>query len=311
MAFEEHLRILKNGVKTWNNWRAREDSPSEPDLSKADLSRMDLTRADLSGTNLEEADLSNAILEDVIAVNANLRKANLKEALIYYVNFCYADLSGANFDFVWMDSVMFGETNLSGALGLELCMHVDRSFIDEQTLRISGPLPISFLRGCGLSDTLIAYLPSLLNDAIQFYSCFISYSSKDQQIAERLYADLQNKGVRCWFAPQDLRIGEKIRSRIDESIRKYDKLLLILSKYSVASDWVEKEVETAMEQETKIKRTILFPIRLDDAVMKIDSGWPADIRRTRNIGDFRRWKIHKNYHRAFERLIRDLKAEVL
>jgi hypothetical protein len=43
------------------------------------------------------------------------------------------------------------------------------------------------------------------NQAFQHYSCFISYSAKDQEFAERLHADLQNKGVRCWFAPHDLK----------------------------------------------------------------------------------------------------------
>jgi TIR domain len=37
-------------------------------------------------------------------------------------------------------------------------------------------------------------------------SCFISYLTKDQEFADRLYADLQNKGVQCWFAPHDLPI---------------------------------------------------------------------------------------------------------
>ena len=50
-----------------------------------------------------------------------------------------------------------------------------------------------------------------------------------------------------------------------------------LSKNSVQSEWVEKEVETAMEKESEHHRTVLFPIRLDDAVMAIESGWPADI----------------------------------
>ena len=146
-------------------------------------------------------------------------------------------------------------------------------------------------------------------EPIQFYSCFISYSSKDQPFAERLHSELQGKGVRCWYAPEDLKIGEKIRVGIDESIRIHDKLLLVLSKKSVASDWVEKEVETAMEKERQQKRVVLFPIRLDDAVMKIETGWPADIRRSRNIGDFKKWKTHDTYQKAFERLLRDLKAK--
>jgi hypothetical protein len=144
--------------------------------------------------------------------------------------------------------------------------------------------------------------------ACRFYSCFISYSSKDQKFAERLHADLQNKGVRCWYAPEDLKIGEKIRVGIDESIRVHDKLLLILSKNSMENEWVEKEVETAMERERRQKRVILFPIRLDDAVLGAESGWAADVRRSRNMGDFRRWKSHDMYSKAFEKLLRDLKA---
>jgi hypothetical protein len=86
-------------------------------------------------------------------------------------------------------------------------------------------------------------------------------------------------------------------------------LRLVLSKHSVASDWVEKEVETAMEQERRQKRTVLFPIRLDDAIMKAEVGWAGDIKRSRNVGDFRRWKDHDTYQRGFDRLLRDLKAE--
>ena len=59
----------------------------------------------------------------------------------------------------------------------------------------------------------------------------------------------QGKGVRCWFAPEDLPWGEKIRPGIDQAIRKHEKLLLVLSAQSVISDWVEQEVETAFERE--------------------------------------------------------------
>jgi hypothetical protein len=54
---------------------------------------------------------------------------------------------------------------------------------------------------------------------------------------------------------------------------------------------------------------VLFPIRVDNAVMEIESGWPALIKRTRQIGDFTGWKDHDSYKRAFERPLRDLKAE--
>jgi hypothetical protein len=66
--------------------------------------------------------------------------------------------------------------------------------------------------------------------------------------------------------------------------------------------------EIKFETERKQRRTVLFPIRLDDAVMKTEEAWAADIRRTRHIGDFREWKDHDEYQKAFGRLMRDLKA---
>jgi hypothetical protein len=154
---------------------------------------------------------------------------------------------------------------------------------------------------------LIDYLP-LLSQAIQHYSCFISYSTKDQEFADRLRADLQNKGVSCWLASHDLPIGGKILDAVDEAIRLRNKVLLILSVHSIGSSWVEKEVKKALEEEDTLqpKQTVLFPIRLDDAVMKTKEAWAGLVRRDRNIGDFTRWKDHDNYQQSFARVLRDL-----
>jgi hypothetical protein len=72
---------------------------------------------------------------------------------------------------------------------------------------------------------------------------------------------------------------------------------------------VEQEVETALARERQQGTTILFPVRIDNTVMALDTGWPALIRNTRNVGDFRRWKQHAPYQKAFDRLLRDLTAE--
>jgi hypothetical protein len=203
-----------------------------------------------------------------------------------------------------LDSV-FGNVDLTGVIGLETCVHHGPSIIDHRTLERSGRLPLSFLRGVGLPDNLIEYLPSLLHQAIQHYSCFISYSTKDQEFAERLHADLQNKGVRCWFAPHDLRIGDKILDEIDAAIRLRDKVLLILSEHSIKSDWVEDEVSAGFEEERKRGQIVLFPVRLDEMVMETNEAWAAKLR-ARLIGDFRRWKDHDAYKDSFERVVRDL-----
>jgi TIR domain/Pentapeptide repeats (8 copies) len=342
VANEEHLRIFNQGVDGWNKWRLLEHG-IRPNLSntalsifgkrrnfsKIDLSDTDLRETILFGANLSKANLADADLSGSDLDTAKLAGANLKGCNLTYTRFVFATLRGANLSSTnlvgtnlqhanlekanlkgaILSGAILADVNLSGAKNLHYCKHQTPSALDFRTLQISGELPIVFLRGCGLPETVIEFLPSLLNKAIDFYSCFISYSSRDQVFTERLHADLQAKGVRCWFAPDHLRIGDKIRVAIDESIRKYEKLLLVLSKHSVESAWVEKEVETALEQERQQKRTILFPIKLDNSVMKIESGWPADIKRTRNIGDFQFWKNHDQYKKAFDRLLRDLKAD--
>jgi uncharacterized protein YjbI with pentapeptide repeats len=342
VANEEHLALLRQGVAIWNNWRHRNPN-IRANLGGANLSGAELSRADLSGANLREAELSrtnltlaNLGLADLSGANltlanltradlsganltsadfsganlsgADLTRADLAGADLYYSLLVEANLSEANLSRVELLNTIFAGTHLSQTVGLDECHHSGPSTIDFRTLSQSGNLPISFLRGCGLPDNLIDYLPSLRGDASEFYSCFISYSAKDQVFAERLHADLQNKNVRCWFAPHDLPIGAKTWDAIDEEIRLRDKLLLILSKASIASEWVEDEVNKAYAEERSRKETVLFPIRIDNAATTTAEPWAAKLRDQRNIGDFRQWKKPAEYQKSLDRLLRDLKA---
>ena len=75
------------------------------------------------------------------------------------------------------------------------------------------------------------------------------------------------------------------------------------------SGWTSTtEVEAAFEKEDRQKGLVLFLIRLDDAVMETDRAWAAKIRREKHIGDFRNWKDRDSFRKAFDRLLRDLKA---
>jgi uncharacterized protein YjbI with pentapeptide repeats len=306
MANEQHLATIRQSVMAWNRWVERH-YPVRADLSNAHLQGLNLGDAYLSSSNLSCSNLSFADLSSADLTNANLTGANLKGA-----NLSRAKLTGANFSMARIGYTTFASNDLSSIIGLENVQHIGPSSIGIDTIYLSnGNIPEGFLRACGVPDEFINHTKPLAKKAFDFYSCFISYSSKNQAFVEHLYADLQAKGVRCWFAPEDLKIGEEIRVGIDESIRKHDKLLIILSKESVMSEWVKKEVETAMEKERSQKRIVLFPIRLDNTIMKIETGWAADIRRTRNIGDFRKWKDPDLYQRAFNRLLRDLNAAEL
>jgi hypothetical protein len=103
------------------------------------------------------------------------------------------------------------------------------------------------------------------------------------------------------------RIGSKTWDEIDAAIRLRDKVLLILSELSIKSDWVEDEVLKGFAEERRRAQTVLFPLRLDDAVMDTAEAWAVKLRDQRHIGDFRRWKDHDSYKKSFDRVLRDPK----
>ena len=103
----------------------------------------------------------------------------------------------------------------------------------------------------------------------EYYSCFISYSSKDQEFAARLHDDLSHVGVRSWLDARELKIGDRLSDAIDKAIQAHDKVLLVLSESSVQSPWVIREVNNSLRLEQSRRKTVLFPIRLDDAVFRV------------------------------------------
>ena len=293
-------------------------------LANAECIDADFVHADLNSANLNNAAFGRAHFREANLENANLCGVNLRRSDLSIANLNGADLSGAHLSYANFRAASLIETDLSDAVfvetglgnvdltetkGLDRCKHFGPSTVDHRTLERSKNVPLSFWQGCGLPDGLIDYMPSLVGDAIHFYSCFISYSSKDQEFADRIHADLQSKGVRCWFAPHDLPIGAKTWDGIDEAIRARDKMLLILSKAAVASDWVEDEVTTAFAEERRRKKLVLFPVRLDDIVMETKEPWAGKLRDNRNIGDFTRWKEYDAYQVTFERVLKGLQAE--
>ena len=290
MATSEHLAILKQGVEAWNEWRVANPS-IQPDVSDADLHSAGLAFANLSGTNLCRADLSGASL-----FYANLRSANLSGANVENAGFC---------------GTAIADVDLSDVKGLESVLHFAPSTIGIDTVyRSKGKIPEIFLLGCGVPEEFIANIPSLIGAMrpIEFYSAFISYSSKDEEFAKRLHSRLRDDRVRVWFAPEDLKIGDKLEPAIDEAIRIYDKLMVVLSRSSIESAWVESEVRKALKKEAGRNETVLFPIRLDDAVMETTQQWAYELRRQRHVGDFRNWKDHEAFENAYARLLRDLSA---
>jgi hypothetical protein len=296
---------------------------SEADLRGAGMTLAILAKADLTGANLKVVNIAGADLRGANFTGANLERANLSFANLREANLSGAILSQAKLNQADLAEAHVGGTILAGVdlsetKGLESVKHLAPSSIGIDTIyRSKGNIPHLFLRQAGVPDLFITFMPELVSTGIEFYSLFISYSAEDHGFAQRLHADLQARGVGCWFAPHDMRSGKKVLEQIDAAIRVYDKLLLILSPASMESNWVKTEIAKARKREVEEGRRILFPIRLCDfeqvrpwILFDSDIGWDLaqDIREY-FIPDFSKWKDHDAYKLAFDRLLKDLQGK--
>jgi hypothetical protein len=220
MANQDHLDILKQGVDVWNQWR--KDHPDiQPNLSAAYLRETDLRRANFSHADLSEANLEGANLNKANLISANLGGANLRRADLRRAHFRGADLGGAYLDGADLRGAVlqaslyaahlrgadlsgahlpgadlsgasiiqtsFGDRDLRVIKGLDTVQHRGPSPLSINTIYLSeGNVPVAFLKGTGAPDTFIDYFKAILNLPIQYYSCFISYSNKDEIFARRL-----------------------------------------------------------------------------------------------------------------------------
>ena len=119
MANEEHLKIIKQGVEAWNNWR--EENPdvkpnlSEADLSEVSLREVDLSEVSLSWADLREADLFGADLFKADFFRADLSGADLSGANLNGTDLFRADLIGANLIGANLNEADLSEADLSEA----------------------------------------------------------------------------------------------------------------------------------------------------------------------------------------------------
>ena len=294
----------------------------EADLSQADLREADLSKADLRGADLRGANLSKADLREADLRKANLRKANLREA-----NLIRTDLNGANLQFASFGFTIFSDAKIDSYHHLELVRHRGPSYIDTKTLeRAQGQLPEKFLLGCGLKkwEILSAQLynlnlsPSQITDIVyevdrlrnenplQIHNLFISYSRNDSAFVDCLEPYFSKKEISYWRDIHDAPAGP-LESIVVRAMHHNPTVLLIFSKESVNSDWVEFEITKARKLEKELGRNVLCPIALDDSWE--NCGWSKVLMtqvRKYNVLDFSNWQDKGFLETQFNKLVKGL-----
>ena len=230
------------------------------DLRGAILSNAKLQNANLIDAKLAGANLAGAILEKADLFRTDLRRANLADtdfsgSKLVDVNFYGATFLRTNLAGATLARGTFTDLDLGGAHGLDTVEHSAASTIGlDVFFRSRGSISDVFLRRAGVPEVFISYVPSFLNQPIQFYSCFISYSHEDKGFARLLHDRLQGQGIRCWLDEHQLLPGDDLHESIDRGIRLWDKILLCASEASLTGWWVDDEINRAFQKEAQIMK---------------------------------------------------------
>ncbi len=155
-----------------------------------------------------------------------------------------------------------------------------------------------------------------------YYSCFISYSHEDEMFAWRLFKELKARGIECWMDKHQLLPGDDIYAEIDRGIRQWDKVLLCCSQASLASWWVDSEINSAFKKEQDLMRSrveslqgrrilTLIPLNLDGYLFsgRWKSGKAEQVT-SRLAADFTGWEQDESkFQEEFGRLMKALRAD--
>ncbi len=323
-------------------------------LRNAKLSQLQLSQSSFQGTNLEEVTFESCIMVRTDLYNASCRGARFLGGWLDCSCLISADMRDCAFHGNDWSEVLLGNTDLRGAIlgdipnlngcefaempedikaktGLsQMPIHVDMSTIErtadyqrillKKGLNLSSPVEAyaEFFRKAGIDPAFVAAYQSILERSDQsLQSVFISYSTQDQSFADRLFDALKRHGVKTWYAPKDMKGGQQIHEQIHSAIESYDRVLLILSKGSMASNWVATELAKAYSRESAGGDRVLFPISLT----KYDNlaGWElfdadhgtdlARYIRRYYIPDFSDWRDGRVFEERLGKLVDDLRLD--
>ena len=76
-------------------------------------------------------------------------------------------------------------------------------------------------------------------------SVFLSHTSEDAELAERLARDLVARGLACFYSPWSIQAGDSLVATIDDGLENCTHFLVLLTPRSIDKPWVEAEMDAA------------------------------------------------------------------
>lgn len=98
---------------------------------------------------------------------------------------------------------------------------------------------------------------------------FISYSSKDKDIADQLVNILNGQNIDVWIDHEQIKYSDSILNKISKGLEWSSALLFLVSDNSINSNWCKLEYETKLIEEIQSDRTLVIPILIGEPKIPI------------------------------------------
>lgn len=130
--------------------------------------------------------------------------------------------------------------------------------LNQIALEITGA--ISFNDLCAGVEYIAKPSPKITVRRSLKKKIFISHSSKDRDFVVRLSNDLLDAGHQVWYSGWEIKVGQSIPKKINEGLAESSHLAVVLSPNSIASDWVQKELNSTLMEQLNKQKIVILPI---------------------------------------------------
>ncbi len=96
-------------------------------------------------------------------------------------------------------------------------------------------------------------------------SVFLCHSSKDKPFVRRLSKDLEFQGLRVWLDENEIAAGNSLSKTIEAGLENCDYVIVALSKASIESNWVQRELRAGYSLEIERGENIIIPVLLENS----------------------------------------------
>lgn len=149
---------------------------------------------------------------------------------------------------------------------LTLCIGVAASLVSVSVFLVQFKSPEYSKIFTGISGGIIggvfSYSIARIWTALNAPKLFISYSNVDIEFVEKLIKEIELYRVNILFDKHELNVGDNIHQKLNELVENCDYFLVVISENSNSSQWLQKEIELAVNSNKKV-----LPVIVDDATV--------------------------------------------